>query len=110
MLVFCGPSVIDCILSFYWRCDIVTLIVLDFIIIECCFSSVITRITLFSCISYLKCDIFQPKRSTALSRDPNVVTNSQEEADLARGIISLLNFLCMIFQAIISLLLHSLIL
>ncbi|KAH0944811.1 hypothetical protein HN011_008211 [Eciton burchellii] len=27
-----------------------------------------------------------PKRSTALSRDPNVVTNSQEEADLARAI------------------------
>ncbi|XP_029170259.1 signal transducing adapter molecule 1 isoform X1 [Nylanderia fulva] len=27
-----------------------------------------------------------PKRSSALSRDPNVVTNSQEEADIARAI------------------------
>lgn len=29
-------------------------------------------------------NIFQPKRTT-LSRDPNVVTNSQEEEDIARG-------------------------
>jgi len=113
MLVFCGPSInyplhFVVLLEILWYCDI--LILLDFIIIECCFSSVITRITLFSCASYLICDIFQPKRSTALSRDPNVVTNSQEEADLARGIILLLNVLCMIFQAIIFLLVHLLIL